>query len=404
MLTVLSVTAAREKVLAGIEPKTALEKVPLLSADGRLLARPLTAPRDLPSFDRSTMDGFAVVAADTFGAADALPSLLSVVGEVRMGQAPLASLGAGETMRIATGGMLPAGSDAVVMVEYTETLGADTVAVHRAVAPGENTITRAEDLKEGEEIFPRGHRLRPQDIGLMAALGVTVVEVAARPRVAVISTGDELVSPQLEPEPGQVRDVNSYLLASLAARCCALPEILGIIPDRYDQLVAALDTAGDYDCIILSGGSSAGTLDHTASAIAALGKPGVLFHGVSMRPGKPLIFGLVGGRPYFGLSGNPTSAMVGFLLLVRPLLLKMQGAITEPPLYWARVDKNLSSAGGREDYVRAALYSKDGELWATPLLGQAGLLSTVVRGNALLRIPQNSEGIEPGERLEVIPI
>lgn len=404
MLTVLSVSSAREKILSGTEAVNAAERVPLTAADGRFLARPVSALFDLPLFARSAMDGFAVAAADTFGASDALPALLSVAGEVPMGQVPATVSGPGQAVRIATGGMMPDGSDAVVMVEYTELLDAETIAVHRAVAPGENTVARGEDFKKGEPVFPRGHRLRPQDIGLLAALGITGVEVARRPRVAVISTGDELVSPFEEPEPGQVRDVNSYLLAALAARCSAEPEILGIIRDNYDDVVTALGAAGDFDCVILSGGSSAGARDHTAAAINALGRPGVLFHGVSMRPGKPLICGLVEGRPYFGLSGNPTSALVGFLLFVRPLLYKLQGAAEEPPLFWARADKNLSSASGREDYVRAALYSKHGELWATPLPGQAGLLSTVVRGGALLRIPQNSEGVEAGERLEVILI
>ncbi len=404
MLTVLSVTAAREKILKGTLSVTGAEILPLSAADGRFLARPVTASTDLPPFARSTMDGYAVAAADTFGASEAQPALLTVVGEVSMGQAPVVPLQGGEAMPIATGGMLPVGSDAVVMVEYTEVLGADTVAVHRAVAPGENTIARGEDFKAGEVVLPAGHRLRPQDIGVLAAMGVTEVAVAARPRVAVISTGDELVPPELEPGPGQVRDVNSCLLAALATRTGAVAEPLGIVRDRYDDLVAVLGKARGYDCVILSGGSSAGARDHTAAAINAMGKPGVLFHGVSMRPGKPLIYGLVDGCPYFGLSGNPTSAMVGFLLFVRPLLLKLQGGSEEQPLLWARTDRNLSSAGGREDYVRAVLYNKDGELWATPLLGQAGLLATVVRGDALLRLPQNSEGAERGEKLEVILI
>jgi molybdopterin molybdotransferase len=292
----------------------------------------------------------------------------------------------------------------VVMVEQTEILGGRTLAVNRAVAPGENTIARGEDVRAGAEILPAGHLLRPQDMGALAALGRTAVDVACKPKVAVFSTGDELVPPEKQPAPGQIRDINSYLLCAWAERCGAEAHRLGIIPDNKEALMTALKKTEAYDCVILSGGSSAGARDHTAECIDSLGRPGVLFHGVSMRPGKPLIFGVVEGRPYFGLSGNPTSAMVGFLLFVRPLLLQMQGAVDSMPAMRARVERNLSSASGREDYVRAVLFERDGQWWARPVLGQAGLISTVVRGNALIRIPQNSEGVEPGEAVEILLI
>jgi molybdopterin molybdotransferase len=404
MLTVLSVADARQKILSVVAHKTAAETIPLTAAPGRVLAQAVCAGGDLPPFPRSTMDGYAVRAEDTYGASEAMPALFDVTGEIWMGQAPAGALTAGAAMRIATGGMMPAGSDAVVMVEHTEMLGAATLAVNRAVAPGENTIARGEDVAAGEELVPVGQILRPQDLGALAALGRTDVEVAAKPRVAVFSTGDELVMPDKEPAPGQIRDINSYLLAAWAERCGAEAHRCGIIPDNPQALLSALRTAADYDCVILSGGSSAGTRDHTAACIDSLGEPGVLFHGVSMRPGKPLIFGVVGGKPYFGLSGNPTSAMVGFLLFVRPLLLQMQGAVESVPLLRARVERNLSSASGREDYVRAVLVSRDGELWARPVLGQAGLISTVVRGNALVKIPQHSEGVEAGEAVDILLI
>lgn len=403
MLTVLSVSEAREKVLASIKGiKCGEERVPLISALGRILARAYTAPSDLPPFARSTMDGFAVRARDTFGAGESMPALLDITGEVLMGQAPPQPLGAGQCMRIATGGMLPEGSDAVVMVEHTELLTSVMLAVHRAVAPGENTILPGEDMKAGAEVLPAGHRVRAQDIGALAALGQIDVTVMKKPRVAVISTGDELVPPENEPAAGQIRDLNSSILAALVADSGGEATTLGIVPDRAEALLFALKAAKNYELVILSGGSSAGARDHTAAAIGSLGEPGVLFHGVSMRPGKPLIFGVVGGRPYFGLSGNPTSAMVGFLLFVRPLLLQLSGANDTAIPVRARVERNLSSASGREDYVRAVIYEKDGELWARPLFGQSNLISTVVHGNALLRIPQNSEGVEPGEMLEAI--
>ncbi|MCW3490063.1 molybdopterin molybdotransferase MoeA [Dethiobacter alkaliphilus] len=404
MLTVLSVKDAKERILSAVTAQTHCTTVPLPDATERVLARLVAAHHDLPTFPRSTMDGYAVRAKDTFGASESMPALFDVVGEVMMGQAPPAAVAAGQALRIATGGMLPEGSDAVVMVEHTEELGGATLAVNRAVAPGENTIARGEDIKAGETILPAGHILRPQDIGALAAMGQVMIDVAKKPRVAILSTGDELVMPDMEPKAGQIRDINSYLLSAWAQCCGAEPSRLGIIPDTAEELLNALQNTGDYDCVILSGGSSAGTRDHTASCIDQLGKPGVLFHGVSMRPGKPLIFGVVDGKPYFGLSGNPTSAMVGFLLFVRPLLLQMAGAVERNPVITARAERNLSSASGREDYIRAALYEQEGQLWARPILGQANLISTVVRGDALLRIPQNSEGIEAGDTVEVMLI
>jgi molybdopterin molybdotransferase len=403
MLTVLSVADARKKILSSVPGSgRKVDVVSLLDATNRILAKPLTAGCDLPPFPRSTMDGFAVSAPDTFGASEAMPALLTVSGEVLMGQAPPSRLTPGQALRISTGGMLPAGSDAVVMVEYTEDLGDQTIAVYHAVAPGENTILRGEDLKTGETVLPAGHRLRPQDIGALAALGCGKVETVARPQITILSTGDELVPPEREPGPGQVRDINSYLLASLVFQTGGIPKVLGIVPDRAEALYSALQKAQNSDCVILSGGSSAGTRDLTAETIDRLGQPGVLFHGVSMRPGKPLIFGVVGEKPFFGLSGNPTSALVGFRLFVGPLLLKLQGAEEKEPVLWARTERNLSSASGREDYFRAVVYNRDGELWAHPMLGQANLISTVVKGNALLRVPQNCEGVEAGEKLEVM--
>lgn len=404
MLTVLSVAEAKEKILTAVPMRTEQEIISLTAATGRTLAQPVAAEEDLPPFARSTMDGFAVRAQDTYGASEAMPALFDVRGEILMGLVPEVALAPGQALRIATGGMLPADSDAVAMVEHTEMLGDNVLALNRAVASGENIITRGEDFRAGESILLPGKVLRPQDSGVLAALGQNRVAVAKKPRVAIFSTGDELVMPDVVPKAGQIRDINSYMLSSWVESCGAEADRLGIIPDNRDALRAALQRTTAYDCFILSGGSSVGARDYTAACIEELGKPGVLFHGVSMRPGKPLIFGVVNGKPYFGLSGNPTSAMVGFLLFVRPLLWQMQGATESVPLLRAKVERNLSSAGGREDYIRAWLYNLGDELWARPILGQANLISTVVRGNALLRIPQNSEGVEAGESVEILLI
>jgi len=401
MLTVLGVREAAERVLSSVRTSPVVESVMISEAVGRVLAAPLTVAADLPLFARSSMDGYAVAAGDSYGAAESLPALFTLAGEVPMGGVPPAVLAPGQAMRISTGGMLPEGSDAVVMVEHTELLDAVTLAVGRPVAPGENVVARGEDLRAGEIVLPAGHRLRARDSAVLAALGYVRVTVTSRPRVAVISTGDELVPPEQEPSPGQIRDVNLSLLAALVQQAGGEPVPLGIVPDREEAFFAALRKTGDCDCVILSGGSSAGARDLTAKILGRLGRPGVLFHGVSMRPGKPFIFGVADNKPYFGLSGNPTSALVGFIVLVRPLLWKLSGSTEQPVLLPARVERNLSSASGREDYFRAQVFNRDGELWARPLPAAAGLLSTMLHGNALLQIPEHCEGVEAGDKVNV---
>jgi len=371
----------------------------LLEALGLVVARDIVAPEDVPGFDRSTMDGFAVRASDTFGASEGLPAYLEVVGEVRMGEAPGGELAPGQAYRIATGGMLPSGADAVVMMEYTEPVDERTVGVTRPVAPGENTVRRGDDIRAGEVLFTAGHRLRPQDLGLLAAAGVSRVPVLRRPRVGVITTGDEIVPVDQVPGPGQVRDVNSFTNFGLVAACGGIPVLYGIVRDDFGALHRTVARALDEtDMVVISGGSSVGTRDMTARVIDALGEPGVLFHGLAVRPGKPTIGAVVGGKPVIGLPGHPVSAMVVFDLIVRPLLNPSERRF---PVR-ARITRQLRSAPGREDYVRVRLRREDGALVAEPILGKSGLIATMARADGLARIPLDSEGVQAGETVEVI--
>jgi len=393
------------KILAGhLPPPEKGEEVPLPLTLGRLVLRPVLAAEDVPGFDRSTMDGFAVRAADTFGASEGLPAYLEVAGEVFMGARPEGELRAGQAFRISTGGMLPPGADAVVMVEYTEELDEKTIGVTRPVAPGENVVVRGEDFRAGEVLLPAGHRVRPQDLGILAAAGVTAVEVRPVCRVGIISTGDELVPPEEKPAPGQVRDINSYTLSGAVRECGGEPRLYGIVGDSFPRLKESLAAAlAENDLVLLSGGSSVGARDVAAAAIGALGKPGVLFHGVALKPGKPTIGAVVGGKPVFGLPGHPASALVVFELLVAPLI--RSGAypretFREFPLR-ARLTRNLRSAAGREDFVRVRLIFRDGELHADPVLGKSGLIATLVKADGLAKIPASKEGVEAGEWVEV---
>jgi len=410
LLTVLTVKEAQQRIVDSLKDKrTKIKRVPLMEALGCVIAEDIIASEMVPFFDRSTMDGFAVRSSDTFGASESIPALLTLKGNILMGKEPPSDLKVGEAMSIPTGGMLPAGSDSVVMVEYCELLG-DQVAVYRPVAPLENVIRKGEDFREGDLVLPAGHLLRAQDIGILAALGILELNVYAPPVVSIFSTGDEIIPPQKQPKPGQIRDINGYALFAQVQQNKGKPLYLGIVPDEKDELKRSLFAALDEsDVIVISGGSSVGVRDVAVRTIEELPKGEVLFHGVSMRPGKPLIYGISESKPIFGLSGNPVSAMLSFLLFVRPVLRMLQGLPPFPsftPYVEAYLDTNISSPGGREDYVRVSLYRRESSeegapFFARPLFGGAGLLSTMVKADGYFVIPRDMEGLLEGTKVKV---
>ncbi|MGI6649146.1 MAG: gephyrin-like molybdotransferase Glp [Bacillota bacterium] len=420
LFQVVSVEEARLRIeLAGAVDAWKTERLPLAQTLGRRVSKVIRAEEDVPSFDRSTVDGLAVKASDTFGASEGLPAYLEVVGEILMGQPATQELKSGQAIRIATGGMLPPGADAVVMIEYTEPLAGQTMGITRPVGPGENIIRAGEDVARGELIFPRGYRLRPQDLGFLASLGIAEVEVLCPWRVGIISTGDEVVEITSQPGPGQVRDVNSYTLLGLVYQAGGLPQLYGIVPDDFSSLRATVEKAlQEQDLVILSGGSSVGSRDVTAEVINSLGSPGILFHGLALRPGKPAIGAVVQNKPVIGLPGHPASAMLVFQILVEPWLTgsRVHDKVDElaeessnglfyqsqcRPFILARLTRNLASAAGREDYVRVRLF-RDGDQWlAEPLLGKSGLLMTMVKAHGLVKIPLEKQGLLAGETVEV---
>jgi molybdopterin molybdotransferase len=384
------------------------EVVELAAAAGRILAETVAAPEDVPGFLRATMDGYAVKAQDTFGASVGAPQYLDLKGEVPMGVAPGRGVAGGETLRVPTGAMLPEGADAVVMLEYTAEHPDGTLEVRRAVAPGENVLSPGEDVAAGETLFPAGRRLRPQEIGILAALGVTQLTVYQKPQVAIISSGDEIVPLNGRPGLGQVRDSNAYLAAAQVAEWGGRPRMYGIIPDDFEALKQTLATAlSQTDLILISGGSSVGARDLTLKAIQALAGAEVLVHGVALKPGKPTILAALpsgGQKPLLGLPGHPASAAVVMEVLGRPLLLRLAGATDQAP--WGRTEiatlsRNLAGASGREDYVRVRLRPEPGTLWADPVLGPSGLLSPLVKSDGLVMIPLGVEGLFKGETVMV---
>ncbi|MDE2769231.1 MAG: molybdopterin molybdotransferase MoeA [Chloroflexota bacterium] len=382
------------------------QRIGLNDAAGRVTAAPINSPEDSPAFARSAMDGYAVRAADTYGATEALPAFLTVDGEVPMGAAATRPVQPGTAQLIHTGGMLPPQADAVVMVEYTQPVDETSVEVLRPAAPGQHVIQAGEDLAAGDELLPAGHQLRAQDLGVLAALGITEVDAASRPVVGVLSSGDEIVPVDAAPAPGQVRDVNATTLTALARQAGAEVREFGVAPDdrtELDRLTREALRASDL--VVISAGSSVSTRDMTADVIAGLGQPGVLAHGIAVKPGKPTIVALADGKPVFGLPGNPVSAMVVFGLVVAPTIRRLLGArpADEPPRRRARLTRSLASQTGRIDFVPAALQQRDGEWWATPVLGPSNLVATLVRASGLIRIPLDAGGLPEGAWVDVEP-
>jgi molybdopterin molybdotransferase len=384
------------------------ERIPTVRARARVLAEDLYSSVDLPHFHRAAMDGYAVKAKDTFGASQSLPAYLKLAGVVEMGKEATQRLGAGEAIRISTGGMMPPESDAVVMVEYTDETDAGLVEIHRSVSPWQNVIQIGDDIKKRELVFHRGRRLRAHDLGALTGVGISSVLVYMRPRIALISTGDEIVDADTDPMPGQVRNINQHSLAGLIEGCGGELRDWGVIRDDKDQLIRAIAEALQWsDLVLLSGGSSMGAKDIALEAILSFPDSEFIFHGISVSPGKPTIFAKACGKPIMGLPGYPVSALVIFDLFAAPVLRKIGGEeVTginqfEKTLR-ATLKTNIASQVGREDYVRVTL-ERDSERWlATPLPSKSGAIFTLVKADGMVRIDLNQDGLEQGEEVEVI--
>jgi molybdopterin molybdotransferase len=397
---------AWDRWIAALRPRLPLDRIDVvdsLGAIGRVLAGDVIAPESLPAFRRSTVDGYAVRATDTHGATPSLPALLRLAGEVPMGAAPDLDLGPQQAAIVHTGGMLPGGSDAVVMLEDCERSRAGEVAVRRAAAVGEHVLQVGEDLSAGSPALEAGTLLRAADIGGLMALGITEIEVRAKPRVGLISSGDEVVSPDRAVGPGQVRDVNSSMLAALVVKGGGDSGRFGIAPDdRAALLASARDAMAASDVVVISAGSSASVRDITAEVMAELGAPGVLVHGVAIKPGKPTILACCDGVPVLGLPGNPVSAYVVARLFLSPLMGRMLGRIESPlPGVRASFSTRWASQAGREDYVPVRLLAQADGLSAEPVYGRSNLIFTLSRADGWVRIPAEATGLEAGDPVEV---
>jgi len=404
----LTLTPPREALalwLSHLSKEIETEEVATEHALGRVTRAAVYAPHPLPAFDRSAVDGYAVRAADTFGASDSLPAYLTLVGEVLMGEAPSFSLSPTQCAIVHTGGMLPEGADAVVMLEHTQVVRSGEIEVLRAVAVGENILKAGEEVRQGEEVIPAGKRLRPAEIGGLMALGLTRVKVAKRPLVGILSTGDEVIPPQMPLQPGKVRDVNTYTLSTLIEQSGGLPVSYGIIADQEDDLRRMANKAlRECDMVIITAGSSASVRDLTAQVIQEMGRPGVLVHGLSIRPGKPTILAICNGKPVVGLPGNPMSALVIANLFVVPMVSALLGLNYEnlpQPSVTARLTINVPSQAGREDWVPVRLMANQNETLAEPIFGKSNMIFALVAADGMVRIPADATGLNANQSVEV---
>ncbi len=386
-------------------PRVTHEDIELSHALGRILAVDLGSDIDIPDFSRSTMDGFAVQAASTFGATESNPAYLTVKGNVAMGEKPDFSIGPGEAAQIATGGMLPTGSDSVVMIEYVEQLDDTTIEIYQSLAPGRHIVEKGEDIIQGKPVLLKGTRIRPQELGLLAAAGHQTVKVYKRPVIGIISTGDEIVSVNQFPGAGEVRDVNTYSLSGQVIEAGGEPLTFGIIKDSFSDLqqicIKALKLC---HMVMISGGSSVGTRDFTINVLADLSKTRILAHGISISPGKPTILASSGSKPFWGLPGHVVSAMIVFNTVVKPFIEHIGGLARPDKAFYfkARLSRNIASAQGRTDFIRVSLNQKNEELIAEPILGKSGLINTMVKADGLIAIPENSEGLDKSSLVDVM--
>lgn len=391
------------EALAGFRPqrRTGVETVARDEALGRVPASAVTSGQALPGFARSTVDGYAVRAADTYGASDGLPSYLDVLGQIRMGSVPELSVRPGAALQIPTGAAIPEGADAVVMVEHTQMTMPGTVEVTRPVAVGDGIVRADEDVAAGAVLAPAGRPLRPQDVGLLAAAGVAELKVMARPRVAIVSTGDEVVAADTQRlAAGQVRDATASALAGLVTRAGGVPDYRGIVPDDQEALTATLaEAVAETDLVVVSAGSSVGARDETTAAVGALGDATVFCHGLAIKPGKPTLLAEVAGVPVLGLPGNPLSALVVFRMVGLPVL-RLVGGVERPPpepTVPATLSRPLASAAGRLDVVQVTL--RDGE--ATPIFGHSALLSLLTTADGYVVVPEPATGLDAGAAVTV---
>jgi len=378
------------------------ETINVLDCDNRVCSGTIVSEEDLPGFNRANVDGYAVKAEDTFGVSTEMPAFLKLKGEVKIGEEPKEILNSGEVVKVSTGGAIPNGADAVVMVENAKEIG-EFIEIYKTVSPWENVLRKDEDIKRGEILIRRGKRLNYRDIHNLLAIGKTEIKVFRKVKVGIISTGDEIIEPWMNRSKYQIRDSNTYSLIVYLRNQGFLVNRLGHIPDDYEKLLEMIASAlENNDVVVTCGGSSLGVRDYTMRVFSKVGN--VIYHGVLIKPGKPTVFGLSNNKVLIGLPGNPTSFITSSFLFLRPILRKLsgehEGNIFPEPDFYVKIDTNVPAAQGRERFVLVQLYKKDEEIFARPILGDSGLVSIFRKADGLVRIPLGVEGLYKNEKCE----
>lgn len=404
MFKVHSVKAAREKLMDNFKNfKLGVEEIDIFEAVGRILGEDIYSKLNVPHFRRSTVDGYAVRSRDTHGASESLPMFLEIIGEVEMGKAANMTVTTDKAVYVPTGGMVPEGSDAVVMIEYVEKLDNTNIIVSRPAVSKENIIDIGDDIKEGHQVLNKGMKLRPQDIGALSSIGIDKVKVIKMPTISVISTGDEVIDPKEELQLGKIKDINTYALSSMAKEIGLSVVDKMVVKDNKELFINALKLSIEKsDIIILSGGSSVGTKDITTIVINEMGEPGVFVHGVAMKPGKPTILAKVNNKPLFGLPGQPASAMIAFKVFVEYFVKSILNLDEyEDKFVEAEMMTNVRSDHGKETYQMVYLEKEDGLYKARPVYGKSGMITLMSKAKGYVKIDEDKEGIQVGEKVRV---
>ncbi|MGO5075462.1 molybdopterin molybdotransferase MoeA [Clostridium sporogenes] len=403
LFNVVSIKEAKDLVEKKFNVKPIKEEVELLNSMDRVIYEDIVSQINVPNFRRSTVDGYAVNSKDVAGASESMPAMMNYKGEVFMGKIPEVNIDfPGDCVYVPTGGMIPEGADSVVMVEYTEKVHEDTVLINKSTAYGEKVVEIGEDIAKEEVIIKKGKRLRPYEIGVLSSLGITKVPVCRKPKVAIISTGDEIVDPNKEPKLGQIRDINSYILQASIIEDGGIPINYGIIRDDFSLLKNTVKKAiEDTDIVLISGGSSVGKKDVTIDVINSLGDHGVFVHGIAIKPGKPTIIGKAKDKIVFGLPGHPLSATIVYKIIVKYYIDKIAGAKEEIFPIICKFNINYHSAKGREEYLPVTLNWEGDEIIASPVFSKSGLISGFSKAYGFMKIDKNLEGIKKDEKVFV---
>jgi len=402
LFNVVSVKEAKEIIDSSFNYKLGYEKINILQSVGRICFEDIKAECNIPEFKRSTVDGYAISSRDVYGASEAIPSMLELKGEIFMGKVPPSDIALGECLYIPTGGMLPKSADGVVMVEYSDKLDESTVMIYSPVAQGDNVIQVGEDISAQDIVIKKGDKLRPYEIGVLASIGISEITVYKTPRVAIISTGDEVVPCHVKPTLGQVRDINTYLLWSLLLEDGIEPVSYGIIQDDYELLKYTVDKAfEECDLVLVSGGSSVGKKDQTLKVIKSYGDGEVLVHGIAVKPGKPTIIGKHKEKIIFGLPGHPLACSVVYKILVKNYVYNLMSYKDESYGTTAVMSINYHKAKGREEYLPVELETTENKLIAKPVFGKSGLITAFSKAWGYVRIEKNVEGLKEGQLVEV---